>query len=253
VKLLNRFFSVGKSDHETHSESKVARSFGEDFLKSLAGKTVIDFGCGEGRPAIELAQYAKRVIGIDIREDVLQVARRRATEAGVENNCAFTQRTTDKADVIISLDTFEHFSDPAGVLLAMRELLKPGGQIAISFGPTWYHPLGGHLFSVFPWAHLVFSEQALIQWRSGFKADGATRFSEVAGGLNQITIRRFEKIVKESHLQLSEMECVPIRKLRWLHNRFSREFATAVVRCRLAERPQRHQANPHHTRGAIGN
>jgi hypothetical protein len=55
--------------------------------------------------------------------------------------------------------------------------------------------LGGHLFSVFPWAHLIFSEQALIRWRSDFKSDGATRFSEVAGGLNQMTIRRFERLI----------------------------------------------------------
>jgi hypothetical protein len=118
----------------------------------------------------------------------------------------------------------------------MDTLLKPEGEVAASFGPTWHHPLGGHLFSVFPWAHLIFSEEALIRWRSGFKTDGATRFGEVAGGLNQITIRRFERIVKESPFQFASLELVPIRKLRWLHNRFTREFATAVVRCRLVKR-----------------
>ena len=52
------------------------------------------------------------------------------------------------------------------------------GQVHISFGPPWCHPLGGHLFSVFPWAHLLFTEHALLQWRAGFKHDGATRFGE---------------------------------------------------------------------------
>jgi hypothetical protein len=36
-------------------------------------------------------------------------------------------------------------------------------------------------------AHLIFKERALIRWRAGFKTDGATRFGEVAAGLNQMT------------------------------------------------------------------
>ena len=106
----------------------------------------------------------------------------------------------------------------------------------VSFGPTWYHPLGGHLFSVFPWAHLIFSEEALIRWRSNFKADGATRFSEVAGGLNQMTIRKFEALIERSAFTFAALELVPIRKLRRFHSRLTREFTTAIVRCHLVPR-----------------
>lgn len=86
---------------------------------------------------------------------------------------------------------------------------------------------------MFPWAHLFFSERALIRWRSDFKNDGATRFQEVAGGLNQMTIRRFEQIVEQSSLSPKRFECVPIRKLRTLHTPATREFTTAIVRCEL--------------------
>jgi hypothetical protein len=41
---------------------------------------------------------------------------------------------------------------------------------------------------------VIFSEKALIRWRSTFKTDRATRFSEVAGGLNQMTIAKFEAV-----------------------------------------------------------
>ena len=104
------------------------------------------------------------------------------------------------------------------------------------FWPTWYHPLGGHLFSVFPWAHLVFTEASLIRWRSDFKTDGATRFCEAEGGLNQMTIRRFRSIVAESDFKFAEFEPVPIRKLRIIANRVTREFTTAIVRCKLVPR-----------------
>ena len=118
----------------------------------------------------------------------------------------------------------------------MSQLLKPSGCVLAAFGPTWYHPLGGHPFSVFPWAHLIFTEKALIRWRSDFKTDGATRFCEVAGGLNQMSIARFEKIVADSPFRFSEFETVPIRSLKAFSNNLTREFTTAIVRCKLVLR-----------------
>src|SRR5262249_12349737 len=136
-------------------------------------------------------------------------------------------------DVVLSLDAFEHFSDPEGILGLLFDLLKPGGRLLASFGPTWYHPRGGHLFSVFPWAHLVFSERALLRWRSDFIADGATRFAEVRGGLTGLTVRRFERMGRVSRFETERLEVVPIRPLRFLANRLTREFTTSVVRAVL--------------------
>jgi SAM-dependent methyltransferase len=173
------------------------------------------------------------VIGVDIREDVLNIARQKAAAAGVQDRCSFGTSAAELADVIVSLDAFEHFGHPDEILRIMRGLLKPGGEVWVSFGPTWYHPMGGHLFSVFPWAHLVFSEKALIRWRSDFKSDGATKFSETAGGLNQMTIKRFEALVAASSFECADLELVPIRKLQPVHSALTREFFTAIVRCRL--------------------
>jgi len=138
-----------------------------------------------------------------------------------------------KADVIFSLDAFEHYDDPDQILKHMRTLLKPGGRVHICFGPPWLHPYGGHLFSIFPWSHLIFTEKAQIRWRSDFKTDGATRFHEVDGGLNQMTLARFKKLVEKSDFLMEKFEPVPIRKLRWLAGPLTREFTTSVVRCVL--------------------
>jgi hypothetical protein len=118
----------------------------------------------------------------------------------------------------------------------MRQALKDSGAVIAAFGPTWYHPLGGHLFSVFPWAHLIFTEKALIRWRSDFKTDGATSFREVGGGLNQITIRRFKRIVAQSPFRFAEFEARPIRPLKPIANRLTREATTSIVCCRLVPR-----------------
>jgi len=183
---------------------------------------------------VELAQRgAARVIGLDIQPERLEAARRAAEAAGVADHCLFAETTEERADLITSLDAFEHFDDPAAMLDLMAKLLKPDGAVIASFGPTWYHPLGGHLFSIFPWAHLLFSEKALMRWRNDLRDDGATCFREVAGGLNQMTIRRFERIVGDGPFRIERLQTVPIRKLRSLHNRLTRELTTAIVRCRL--------------------
>jgi hypothetical protein len=116
----------------------------------------------------------------------------------------------------------------------MRSLLKPTGCVMASFGPTWYHPLGGHVYSVFPYAHLVFSEPALVRWRSLYKTDGARTIEE--SGLNRITVRRFENLVGNSPFKFAEFDAIPIRRLRPIASRLTREFTTAVVRCKLVPR-----------------
>ena len=230
--------SKSRLDGSVYSKTgKLAALLGPTFFDRIQGQVVIDFGCGTGAEAVEMAQKgARKVIGIDIQEEFLAIARDRAVQAGVADKCEFGATASEPADVIIAIDSFEHFEDPASILATMRTMIKPTGRVLASFGPTWYHPLGGHLFSVFPWAHLVFTEKSLIRWRSDFKTDGATRFGEAEGGLNQMTIRRFESIIAESDFKFADFEPVPIRKLKPIANRLTREFTTAIVRCKLVPR-----------------
>lgn len=222
--------------------SKLETLFGHDVWDDIQDKIVIDYGCGHGQEAVEFAQRgARRVIGIDTWQKALNKANENARNAGVTSICEFTGTETSlpqtlelpKADVIFSLDAFEHYNNPESILKHMRSLIKPDGRVRICFGPPWLHPYGGHLFSIFPWSHLIFTEKAQIRWRADFKSDGATRFHEVAGGLNQMTIRQFKKLVADSDFTMEKLEPVPIRKLRWFNNALTREFTTSVVRCTL--------------------
>jgi SAM-dependent methyltransferase len=222
--------------------SKLEALLGPGIWRALAGKVVLDFGCGDGTDTIEIARRgARRVIGLDIREDVLERARAEAERAGVADRCVFTTSSDERVDAVMSIDGFEHYADPEQVLHTVRRLLNPDGRVFITFGPPWLHPLGGHLFSVFPWSHLLFTEKALIRWRSDFKSDGATRFSEVAGGLNQMTVRRFQRLLARSDFAVERFEAVPIKGLRALSNPLTREFVTAMVRCELRPRPARRE------------
>lgn len=237
--LLKRICPAGDSGYNDGSayvgKSKLEVLFGPGIWSETRGRRVIDFGCGEGLEAIELAQRgAAHVIGLDTYPPVLEKARANAVRAGVADRCTFAASTDQPADVVIALDSFEHFQDLPGVLTRMRELVGPGGAVLASFGPTWFHPLGGHVFSVFPWAHFIFSERAFIRWLGDFNPDGHTSFESV--GLNRLSIARFEQIVARSPWQFARLEVVPIRRLRPLHNRLTREFTTSIVRCKLISR-----------------
>jgi SAM-dependent methyltransferase len=240
-RLGYRILRAISPDEPTHmsgsayaARSKIQDLLGVGIWDNIRGKVVVDFGCGRGTEAIELARRgAQHVYGVDIAERLLAIAREQAAKADC-HNVVFGGAPSQSADIVVSIDAFEHFGDPDAILKAMATMLKPGGCVFASFGPTWFHPYGGHLFSVFPWAHLVFSERALCRWRSHIRKDGARKFSEVEGGLNQMTIRRFRRIVENSPFHLDRLEAIPIRAARFLHNRLTQEFLTSIVRCRLS-------------------
>ena len=105
----------------------------------------------------------------------------------------------------------------------------------VSFGPPWGHPLGLHLYSIVPFSHLVFPDAALVRWRSTFKTDGARTVLD--RGLNKmIVVGSSGSSQRESPFTFETLDAVPIRKLRPIANRLTREFTTSIVRCRLVPR-----------------
>jgi SAM-dependent methyltransferase len=176
---------------------------------------------------------AKHVTGLDIRPSILEQAMAYAKKCNSDSICSFTTDLSGCFDIIISQDAFEHYENPETVIEAMKKYLSPQGEIWISFGPPWLHPKGSHLPSLFPWAHLVFSEKSLLRWRADFKSDGATVFSEIEGGLNKMTLARFKRIVKNSGLKVSYYNEIPIRAFAGFAACLPKEFITSVVIAKL--------------------
>ncbi|MGZ3790183.1 MAG: class I SAM-dependent methyltransferase [Bacteriovorax sp.] len=208
--------------------------FMDDFSEKISGKVVVDFGCGHGEDTEAMAKWgAKKAIGLEIRKELVEANSERIKLPNCSFMTTLSPELQSKADLIISIDAFEHFDNPDQILKMMYECLQPGGEAFISFGPTWYHPLGGHAFSVFPWSHLIFTERALIRWRNQFYHDGATKFCEVDGGLNKLSIARLEKVFRESSFQVEDFICKPIKGKRWAQKILGREFFTSMVLVRL--------------------
>ncbi len=104
----------------------------------LAGKRVLDVGCGGGLLSEAMAQRGAIVSGIDMGEGPLAVARIHLLESGLDIDYQqataedFAQRHPGAFDVITCLEMLEHVPDPASVISALATLVKPGGQVFLS-------------------------------------------------------------------------------------------------------------------------
>lgn len=109
-----------------------------DSRARLAGKNVLDVGCGGGILSEAMAQRGATVTGIDMGQAPLSVARLHALESGVSID--YRQITTEQIaeeqpghyDVVTCLEMLEHVPGPAAIIRACATLAKPGAHLFFS-------------------------------------------------------------------------------------------------------------------------
>jgi 2-polyprenyl-6-hydroxyphenyl methylase/3-demethylubiquinone-9 3-methyltransferase len=104
----------------------------------LAGKTVVDIGCGGGILAESMAKSGANVTGIDLSEKALKVADLHSLESGVQVRYELiaaeelAEREAGRFDVVTCMEMLEHVPDPAAIVAACAKLAKPGGKVFFS-------------------------------------------------------------------------------------------------------------------------
>ena len=104
----------------------------------VAGKSLVDVGCGGGILAESMAQRGAEVTGIDMGEAPLSVARMHGLESGVEvsyRQCTAEDLAAEEAgiyDIVCCLEMLEHVPDPGAVITACAALARPGGSLYFS-------------------------------------------------------------------------------------------------------------------------
>jgi 2-polyprenyl-6-hydroxyphenyl methylase/3-demethylubiquinone-9 3-methyltransferase len=104
----------------------------------LAGKNVIDIGCGGGVLSESMARKGAKVTGIDLSKKALKVADLLSLESGVEVRyklIAAEDMAAEEAgqfDVVTCMEMLEHVPDPAAIVRAAATLVKPGGHVFFS-------------------------------------------------------------------------------------------------------------------------
>ena len=108
-------------------------------LAHLTGKQVVDVGCGGGILADAMARKGAQVLGIDLATKSLKVAQLHALEAGTTgvnyrevSAEDLAQEKPQQFDVVTCMEMLEHVPDPASVVKACADLVKPGGWVFFS-------------------------------------------------------------------------------------------------------------------------
>lgn len=104
----------------------------------LAGKRVIDIGCGGGILAESMAARGADVTGIDLSDKALGVARLHLFESNQKVDYRkisaedIAAAEPESFDVVTCMEMLEHVPDPASTVAAAARLAKPGGNVFFS-------------------------------------------------------------------------------------------------------------------------
>ncbi|PWQ92751.1 bifunctional 2-polyprenyl-6-hydroxyphenol methylase/3-demethylubiquinol 3-O-methyltransferase UbiG [Leucothrix pacifica] len=136
--IAHRWWDAESEFKPLHQINPLRLNYIERLAGGLAGKKVIDIGCGGGILSESMALRDAEVTGIDMGETPLSVAQLHSLEAGVEID--YQQITAEEMaaqrpaqyDVVTCMEMLEHVPDPGAIIAACAALVKPDGHIFFS-------------------------------------------------------------------------------------------------------------------------
>ena len=147
---------------ETAVEAAIERAAGPGPFER-----VVDLGTGSGRMLTLLGKRAKMSVGLDLSQQMLNIARRNVAQAGLEKvelrhgDIFATRLPAQSADLVIVHQVLHYLTDPASAVAEAARLVAPGGRLLIvDFAP---HELEG-LRAEHQHRRLGFSDQEIGRW-----------------------------------------------------------------------------------------
>lgn len=133
VKRGYQYDSTTKNDNATQSINKTAET-------GLAGKKVLDVGCGGGILSESMARRGADVTGIDLGTENLKAAALHAEQSGLDHTLRYQHIPVEELakthagqfDVVTCMEMLEHVPDPSSIVQACFKLLAPGGVCVLS-------------------------------------------------------------------------------------------------------------------------
>ena len=141
---INKFGSMAERWWDTQGEFKTLHDINPlriQFIQSyadIAGKRIVDVGCGGGILTEGLAKHGADVLGIDLSEELIDIADLHGLESGVNAHYqkisaeALAQQQPESFDHVTCMEMLEHVPDPGSIISACATLVKPGGMVFFS-------------------------------------------------------------------------------------------------------------------------
>lgn len=192
-------------------------------LGDVAGKRIVDFGCGSGANSVLLANRGAHVWGIDISEDLLRLARRRLAVSGRDGGATFIAGSAhdmpfpdNSIDVVFGIAILHHL-DLDLVSREVRRVLKPGGR-AIFQEPVRNSAVLRFLRSLVPYRAPDISpyERPLTDAELERFAAGFQKWSVRAFALPHVQVGQVLPVVRNYWQKLYEMDKTMLRAAPWL-------------------------------------
>jgi 2-polyprenyl-6-hydroxyphenyl methylase/3-demethylubiquinone-9 3-methyltransferase len=104
----------------------------------ITGKRIVDVGCGGGILTEGLATQGADALGIDLSEELIDVAELHGLESGVNTHYqkisaeALAQEQPESFDHVTCMEMLEHVPDPGSIIAACAMMVKPGGMVFFS-------------------------------------------------------------------------------------------------------------------------
>jgi len=136
--LAERWWDKTSEFKPLHDINPLRVDYIQKHTGGVRGKKVLDIGCGGGILSDALAQAGAEVMGIDMGEAPLNVAKLHQLDSG--QSVDYQQITAEQLatthagqfDIVTSLEMLEHVPDPSSVINACRTLVKPDGHVFFS-------------------------------------------------------------------------------------------------------------------------
>jgi 2-polyprenyl-6-hydroxyphenyl methylase / 3-demethylubiquinone-9 3-methyltransferase len=141
---INKFGSMAERWWDSQGEFKTLHDINPlriQFIQSyaeIAGKRIVDIGCGGGILTEGLAKHGADVLGIDLSEELIDIADLHGLESGVNAHYqkisaeALAQQQPESFDHVTCMEMLEHVPDPGSIISACATLVKPGGMVFFS-------------------------------------------------------------------------------------------------------------------------
>lgn len=135
--LAHRWWDKNSEFKPLHAINPLRLNFIDNKV-GLHGKRVLDVGCGGGILSESMAEKGAEVTGIDLGEKALKVAKLHQLESGAKVDYRLlavedlAKEQPASFDVVTCMEMLEHVPDPASVVHACAQLVKPGGSVFFS-------------------------------------------------------------------------------------------------------------------------
>ena len=136
--LASRWWDPESEFKPLHAINPLRLEWIQECAGSLAGRKVLDVGCGGGILSEAMARSGADVTGIDLADKSLKIARLHGLESGVKVEYRkvpveeLAAEQPGQYDVVTCMEMLEHVPDPASIVRACSALVKPGGWVFFS-------------------------------------------------------------------------------------------------------------------------